>query len=70
MYFRDSRSLANRLEHAQKHDHDDEGSRTVTDPLKPAQDQGHKPSRGAQIDKELQEDDERRLEEKGIKKSS
>lgn len=29
---------------------------------------GHEPSRGAKVDKELQEDDEKRLEEKGIKK--
>jgi len=48
------------------HDHDKEPN-TVTDPLKPAQDQGHKPSRGAEIDKELQEDDKRTLEKKGIK---
>lgn len=28
---------------------------------------GHEPSKGAKIDRELQEDDERRLREKGIK---
>ena len=51
---------------AEMHTHDEDKPNTVTDPLKPALDQGHKPSRGAEIDKELQEDDERRLKEKGI----
>jgi hypothetical protein len=48
------------------HDHSDEPE-TVTDPLKPAMDQGHEPSRGAKIDKELQEEDEKTLKKMGIK---
>ncbi|VDC06729.1 unnamed protein product [Peniophora sp. CBMAI 1063] len=64
---KDSRSIANRLNHASKHQGEDEEDKTVHDPLKPAQDQGHEPSRGAQIDKELQEEDEAILRKKGIK---
>ncbi|EKM61211.1 uncharacterized protein PHACADRAFT_24433 [Phanerochaete carnosa HHB-10118-sp] len=37
------------------------------DPTSHAAQHGNKPSRGAEIDKELKEDDERRLREKGIK---
>ena len=35
------------------------------DPTQPARDHGNRPSRGAEIDKELQQDDELRLKEKG-----
>ncbi|OCH89759.1 hypothetical protein OBBRIDRAFT_826380 [Obba rivulosa] len=42
-----------------------ERSRTVNDPLEPAQRQGHKPSRGAQVDAELKNEDQQRLQEKG-----
>ncbi|RMJ22193.1 hypothetical protein PHISP_06945 [Aspergillus sp. HF37] len=37
------------------------------DPTKPASLHGHQPSKGAKIDRELQEDDEQRLREKGLK---
>ena len=39
--------------------------KTVTDPLEPARSQGHQPSRGAQIDKEIQEEETRELQDKG-----
>ncbi|KAI0033826.1 hypothetical protein K488DRAFT_46815 [Vararia minispora EC-137] len=64
---KDERTLANRLRHQEMHGHDEAEPNTVTDPLKPALDQGHQPSRGAQIDKELQEEDEEILRKKGIK---
>ena len=64
---RDSRSIANRLNHASKHQDEGEEDKTVHDPLQPARDQGNEPSRGAQIDKELQEEDEAILRKKGIK---
>jgi hypothetical protein len=35
---------------------------------KQAQNHGNEPSKGAKIDAELQQDDEQRLREKGIKK--
>ena len=37
------------------------------DPTARAEKHGNKPSRGAEIDKQLKEDDELRLQEKGIK---
>ena len=43
----------------------EERARTVTDPLKPAQDHGNEPSRGAQIDAELQREDEELVKKKG-----
>ncbi|EMD42340.1 hypothetical protein CERSUDRAFT_90957 [Gelatoporia subvermispora B] len=43
----------------------EERAKTVKDPLEPAQRQGHKPSRGAQVDAELQVEDEQRVREKG-----
>lgn len=36
------------------------------DPTRPAKDHGNRPSRGAEIDAELQHDDELRMQEKGI----
>ena len=62
---RDERSIANRLAAAEKQD--SPSPHTITDPLKPAQDHGNEPSRGAQVDAELQAEDELRLQEKGIK---
>ncbi|KAL1659675.1 hypothetical protein GGF50DRAFT_64806 [Schizophyllum commune] len=62
---KDERSIANRLAAAEKQD--SPSPHTITDPLKPAQDHGNEPSRGAQIDAELQAEDELRLKEKGIK---
>ena len=38
------------------------------DPTQAAQSHGNRPSRGAEIDKQLKEDDELRLKEKGIKR--
>ncbi|KAL2849049.1 hypothetical protein BJX68DRAFT_267390 [Aspergillus pseudodeflectus] len=75
---KDQRSIANKLA-AQEHgssshhhhlhpDNQFEAELSKQDPLKPALLHGNKPSKGAKIDKELQEDDERRLREKGIKK--
>ena len=61
---RDERSIANRLAAAEKQD--SPSPHTITDPLKPAQDHGNEPSRGAQVDAELQAEDELRLKEKGI----
>lgn len=42
-------------------------SPNTEDPTAPAKSHGNKPSRGAEIDAELQRDDELRLQEKGIK---
>lgn len=39
-------------------------SRKITDPLEPAQRQGHKPSRGAEIDAELEREDEEAVHKK------
>ncbi|KAF5360594.1 hypothetical protein D9756_005042 [Leucocoprinus leucothites] len=62
---KDQRTLANKLSAAEKHELQlDENSRTVHDPLKPAMDHGNKPSRGAQIDAELQREDEEMLRKK------
>ncbi|KAL4887343.1 hypothetical protein BJY04DRAFT_212384 [Aspergillus karnatakaensis] len=74
---KDQRSIANRLaaqskepDSTQHHNRDiqPEAELSKNDPTKPAKLHGNKPSKGAQIDKELQEDDEQRLREKGIKK--
>lgn len=42
-----------------------ERNQTVKDPLEPALRHGHQPSRGAQIDADLQKEDEQQLQEKG-----
>ncbi|KAL4867537.1 hypothetical protein BDV12DRAFT_171116 [Aspergillus spectabilis] len=74
---KDQRSIANRLAAQSKepdssHHHNrniqPEAELSKQDPTKPAKLHGNAPSKGAKIDKELQEDDERRLREKGIKK--
>lgn len=43
----------------------EESKKTVTDPLEPARRHGNKPSRGAQIDAELQREDEEAMKKKG-----
>jgi hypothetical protein len=74
---KDQRSIANRLaaqskepdsSHHHNRDIQPEAELSKQDPLKPAKLHGNEPSKGAKIDKELQEDDEQRLREKGIKK--
>ncbi|KAJ5690109.1 hypothetical protein N7462_004501 [Penicillium macrosclerotiorum] len=74
---KDQRSIANKLASQEKkpnssHHHngeyDPEAELSKQDPTKPAKMHGNKPSKGAQIDAELQADDEQRLREKGIKK--
>ncbi|TRM70573.1 hypothetical protein BD626DRAFT_544849 [Schizophyllum amplum] len=62
---KDQRTIGNRLAAAEKAE--SPKPRTVEDPLKPAQAHGNEPSRGAKVDAELQEEDELRLKEKGIK---
>ncbi len=65
---RDNRSLNMRMqqEHQMERDSERESrERTVTDPLEAAQSHGNKPSRGAQIDAELQREDEELINKKG-----
>ncbi|KIK61385.1 hypothetical protein GYMLUDRAFT_225061 [Collybiopsis luxurians FD-317 M1] len=65
---KDERSLGNRLAAAEKFGLDNTSNKekdTITDPLKPAQMHGNEPSRGAQIDAELQREDEETLRNKG-----
>ncbi|KAI0047971.1 hypothetical protein FA95DRAFT_1605626 [Auriscalpium vulgare] len=69
---KDARSLGNRLaavEHDERFGFGEELNKnnnyTVEDPLKPARDQGHEPSRGAKIDKQLQEEEDEYLQRKG-----
>ncbi|RJE22860.1 hypothetical protein PHISCL_04805 [Aspergillus sclerotialis] len=73
---KDERSIANKLAAEEnrgqhhKHGHHDyyaEGELSKMDPTKPASLHGHQPSKGAQVDRDLQQDDEKRLEEKGLK---
>ena len=60
VHHRDSRSLENRARQEavreRQQDREDR-AKTVTDPLEPAQRNGNEPSRGAQIDAELQRED-------------
>lgn len=64
---RDSRSLSNRLAAAEKDEQEEENQTSgKADPLAPARAHGNKPSRGAQIDAELQRDDEETLKRKDI----
>lgn len=67
---RDSRTLRNREEleiKERRKEESNEESSAISDPTAPARSHGNKPSRGAEIDAELQRDDELRLQEKGIK---
>ncbi|KAH1654669.1 hypothetical protein KXX16_000989 [Aspergillus fumigatus] len=70
---KNERSIANKLASAEQHpnrntSYDPEAELSKRDPTAPATLHGFEPSKGAKIDKELQEDDEQRLREKGIKK--
>ncbi|KAL3472822.1 hypothetical protein BJX99DRAFT_261889 [Aspergillus californicus] len=74
---KDQRSIANRLAaqskeadptHHHNRDIQPEAELSKQNPTKPAVLHGNEPSKGAKIDRELQEDDEMRLREKGIKK--
>ncbi|KAF7125486.1 hypothetical protein CNMCM5793_001725 [Aspergillus hiratsukae] len=73
---KDERSIANKLASAEQHpdrksakmSYENEAELFKKDPTAPAILHGHEPSKGAKIDKELQQDDEQRLREKGIKK--
>ncbi|KIP12473.1 hypothetical protein PHLGIDRAFT_259454 [Phlebiopsis gigantea 11061_1 CR5-6] len=67
---KDQRSLSNRaaLEvREQQKEEEAEQNAIVGDPTAPAKSHGNKPSKGADIDAELQRDDELRMQEKGIK---
>lgn len=66
---RDQRSLGNRaaLEaRYQEREEQEQQSSSKSDPTAPAIAHGNKPSRGAEVDAELQRNDELRLKEKGI----
>ncbi|KAL4779359.1 hypothetical protein BJX76DRAFT_91365 [Aspergillus varians] len=74
---KDQRSLGNKLaaqskeddpSHHHNKDFNPEAELSKKDPVKPALMHGNEPSKGAKIDKELQEEDELRLKQKGIKK--
>ncbi|KAJ5875977.1 uncharacterized protein N7529_001561 [Penicillium soppii] len=74
---KDERSIANKLasqsnksdpSHHHNNEADKEAELSKQDPTKPAKLHGNTPSKGAQIDAELQAEDEQRLREKGIKK--
>ncbi|KAJ5101885.1 hypothetical protein NUU61_004107 [Penicillium alfredii] len=73
---KDERSIANKLASQEKkpnpsHHHNnefnDEAELSKQDPTKPAKLHGNAPSKGAKIDAELQQEDEQRLREKGMK---
>lgn len=69
--YRDQRSLSNRadleIREQLKEEEVDNQPTNSGDPTAPAKFHGNKPSRGAEIDAELQRDDELRLQEKGIR---
>ncbi|CDO74418.1 hypothetical protein BN946_scf184867.g16 [Trametes cinnabarina] len=65
---KDDRNLQIRLKQEKKMERQaerEERAQTVHDPLEPAQRHGHEPSRGAQIDAELQREDEENVRKKG-----
>ncbi|KAI0326755.1 hypothetical protein GY45DRAFT_1437414 [Cubamyces sp. BRFM 1775] len=65
---KDNRNLDIRMQQEKKMEREaerEERAQTVTDPLEPAQRQGHEPSRGAQVDAELQREDEENVRKKG-----
>ncbi|KAL4920513.1 hypothetical protein BDW62DRAFT_7122 [Aspergillus aurantiobrunneus] len=73
---KDQRSIANKLgaqskENDPSHHHNKafqpEAELSKQNPTKPASLHGNEPSKGAKIDRELQKEDEQRLQEKGIK---
>ncbi|KAH9926433.1 uncharacterized protein B0H18DRAFT_1118932 [Fomitopsis serialis] len=64
-------TMQNRQKHDEKKAREAEraaASQTVRDPLEPATRQGHEPSRGAQVDAELQAEDEALLQKKRTEK--
>ncbi|OQE27555.1 hypothetical protein PENSTE_c004G07986 [Penicillium steckii] len=74
---KDERSIANKLaaqggkndpSHHHNNVYNPEAELSKQDPTKPAKLHGNAPSKGAQIDADLQAEDEQRLREKGIKK--
>ena len=68
MYSRDNRNLQVRAKQEavqERQAEREERQQTVTNPLEPAQRHGNEPSRGAQIDAELQAEDEAALRKKG-----
>ncbi|CCM02749.1 uncharacterized protein FIBRA_04857 [Fibroporia radiculosa] len=70
---KDDQTLDNRRKRERKQERDAEHKAelgTVTDPLEPARRQGHEPSRGAQIDAELQQEDEEAMQKKKQQKGS
>ncbi|KAH9950965.1 hypothetical protein B0H21DRAFT_720587 [Amylocystis lapponica] len=65
---KDNRTLDNKRKQEEKTERDSERAdreRTVSDPLEPAQRHGNEPSRGAQVDAELQREDEEATKKKG-----
>ncbi|KAI0778902.1 hypothetical protein BD413DRAFT_512733 [Trametes elegans] len=65
---KDDRNLEIRAKSEKKHEREverAERAQTVDDPLEPAQRHGNQPSRGAQVDAELQREDEEILKKKG-----
>ncbi|EGN93711.1 hypothetical protein SERLA73DRAFT_189445 [Serpula lacrymans var. lacrymans S7.3] len=65
---KDERSIGNRLAAASKHSRDTstgDAPDSSTDPLAPARAHGNEPSRGAQVDAELQREDEEEMQRKG-----
>jgi hypothetical protein len=66
---RDSRNLGVRVTAWEKHEKEKDeaqASKTIENPLEPAKQQGHEPSRGAKIDAEIQKDEEELLRKKGM----
>ncbi|CAG8909110.1 unnamed protein product [Penicillium egyptiacum] len=53
--------------HPRKNEYDAEAEMVKQNPMKPADQHGNAPSKGARIDARLKADDEQRLREKGIK---
>lgn len=65
---RDNRTLSNRKASAEQNAQVEEANpnpRAIEDPLKPARSHGNQPSRGAQIDAQIQRDEEEELSRKG-----
>ncbi|KAI0658416.1 hypothetical protein C8Q70DRAFT_917632 [Cubamyces menziesii] len=65
---KDDRKLDVRMQQEKKMEREaeqEERAQTITNPLEPAKRHGHEPSRGAQIDAELQREDEENVRKKG-----
>ncbi|KAI0652614.1 hypothetical protein C8Q79DRAFT_1005785 [Trametes meyenii] len=70
---KDSRNLDVRAQQERKEEREaerEERARTIDDPLEPAKRHGNDPSRGAQIDAELQREDEENIKKKGLSNDS